>query len=378
MAWHYDITESYTGLPVEQQQENAVEFYNYFKTSMTLEAICGILGNIQRESGLNPGQMEGGYGGSPAHGYGLIQWTPESSSLPNPLLQWCTYKGYNWYDGNSQCEMISAEGYFTDQTPGAIEEKCWYATAQYNYTWDEFKQLSDLEEAVKAYLYERERPLAEYAYLPERIAYAHQWYDYLVGVITPFTPRLSLPYPPSSPWYTPPGNWFAANGYAPGYGIAYPNGNCPWYAYGRYAEVRGEFANLPLGDAGTWYDNATSFNRGAFSDGAEPRLGAIVCFRDAVNPTVHVGHVTMVEQINPDGTIVVSQSGYSSGGGSTYFWTATVSRDNQYREAWYTQGGRDYYCQGFIYNDAITPPSPPTPTPTKHKMPLWMMLRHYK
>lgn len=363
MAWNYVVTETYDALTTEQMQGNAVEFYNYFKTSMTLEAICGILGNIQRESQLNPGQMEGGYGGSLSHGYGLIQWTPGSL-----LTNWASNKGYNWYDGTAQCEYIDEENTYTG------DDAVWFPTSSYPYSWVEFKQLTNVEEAVKAYLYERER--AGVSALADRIAYANQWYTYLSGVITPFVPRFSLAYPAPSPWYTPPDNWFAANGYAPGYGITYPNGNCTWYAYGRYAEVRNAFANLPLGDAGTWYENATAFNRGDFSLGAEPRLGAIICFKSASG--THPGHVTVVEQINADSSIVVSQSGYSSSGGNTYFWTATVNRANQYREGWYTQGGRDYYCQGFIYNDAITPPTPPTPTPTKHKMPLWMMLRHYK
>lgn len=379
MAWSYVVTETYDVLTTEQMRGNAVEFYNYFKTSMTLEAICGILGNLSQESQMNPGQMEGGYGGSEDYGYGLIQWTPypRGIGLRNPLLQWCEYKGYTWYDGNAQCELLGEEGNFTDTTTGAVEEKVWYTTTAYPYTWNEFKQLTDVAVATRAYFYERERG----ADTPEqvetlRVAKAQEWYTYLSGIITPFVPRLSLAHPAPSPWYTPPDNWFAANGFAPDYGITYPNGNCTWYAYGRYAEVRNAFANLPLGNAGTWYENATAFNRGDFSSGAEPRLGAIICFKSLSG--AYPGHLTVVEQINGDGSIVVSQSGYSEGGGNTYFWTATVDRTNQYRESWYTQGGRDYYCQGFIYNDTITPPTPPPPTPTtKRKMPLWMMLKYY-
>ena len=62
--WHYVITENYDVLSENERQENAREFYSYFSSTMTLEAICGILGNIDRESQLNPGQQEGGYGGS--------------------------------------------------------------------------------------------------------------------------------------------------------------------------------------------------------------------------------------------------------------------------------------------------------------------------
>lgn len=365
MAWSYVVTESYDALTTEQMQANAVEFYNYFAGQMTLEAICGILGNITQESQLNPGQIQYGDGGSQTLGYGLIQWTPGSL-----LVDWANDRSYDWYDGSKQCIFIDEENYYTGS------DTVWIPTASYPYTWDEFKALTDVAEAARAYNYERERNADTPAEVEaNRVDPAQQWYRYLSGIVTPFTPRLTLPHPAPSPWYTPPDNWFAANGYAPDYGITYPNGNCTWYAYGRYAEIRQAFANLPLGDAGTWYENATSFNRGDFSAGAEPQLGAIVCFKSSSG--VYPGHLTVVEQINSDGSIVVSQSGYSSSGGNTYFWTATVRREDQYRESWYTQDGRDYYCQGFIYNTiSPVPPTPPTPY-TRKKMPLWMMLRYH-
>lgn len=182
----------------------------------------------------------------------------------------------------------------------------------------------------------------------------------------PFTPRFNTNGMDSVPWYLTNGNWFYANGYY----FPAPNGNCTWYAYGRYAEVNNAFANLPLGNAGTWYENATSFRRGDFASGALPELGAIVCFKSLSGN--YLGHITVVEQINSDGSIIVSNSGYQSTVTSnTYFWTATVRRENQYRESWYTSGGRDYYCQGFIYQDSSpTPPTPPTPI-TLRKMPFW-------
>lgn len=374
MAWSYVVQENYGALSTAQRQGNAVEFYNYFKNSMTLEAICGILGNIDRESELNPGQMEYGHSGSLNYGYGLIQWTPGSL-----LTDWASSKSYNWYDGAAQCEYINEENYYTETRPGYPNQKVWFTTSSYSYSWDAFKQINDVAVATRAYFYERERGGDSPSDVETlRVAKAQEWYTYLSGIITPFVPRLSLAYPPPSPWFTPPGNWFAANGLAPDYGITYPNGNCTWYAYGRYAEVRNNFANLPLGDAGTWYENATAFSRGDYSSGAQPQLGAIICFKDAVDPVNKPGHLTVVEQINSDGTIVVSQSGYNTIGGNTYFWTATVDRANDYRENWYTQDGRNYYCQGFIYNDNVSPPTPPTPpTPTtRRKMPLWMMLRH--
>lgn len=198
-----------------------------------------------------------------------------------------------------------------------------------------------------------------------------------------FVPRLSTSSPTNlytSPWYMSNGNWFYANGYY----YPPPNGNCTWYAYGRYAEVKGAFANLPLGNGGTWFDNATSFNRGFYNQGALPQLGCICCFK---SPSGNFpGHVTMVEQINADGSIVISNSGYVSNPTSdTSFWTATVYPQNDYMQPWYHQGGRDYILQGFIYQDSSpTPPTPPAPTPTPfpfptqtNKMPLWFYLRRF-
>lgn len=177
----------------------------------------------------------------------------------------------------------------------------------------------------------------------------------------------------TSSWYVSTGNVFYPNYY-----FLPPNGNCTWYAYGRYAEIRGNFANLPTGNAGTWFENATSFNRGVFSQGAQPQLGAIICFKSLSG--THLGHLTVVEQINSDGSIVISNSGYQSNPSptnDTYFWRATVRRENGYMENWYTSGGRDYYCQGFIYNDTEPVPPPGPPPYVNKQMPLWFYLRRF-
>ena len=203
-----------------------------------------------------------------------------------------------------------------------------------------------------------------------------------------FTPRFSLPPIADTPIWYRNGNWYYDNGYSP----PTIGGNCTWYAYGRYSEVRNlwngttpVFANLSYRNACYWFDEAVAagFNCAVWDNNnpPAPQLGAILCFKDAYDIVAHPGHVTVIEQINNDGSIVVSNSGYPS----SYFWTATVWRSNQYREAWYTQGGRAYYCQGIIYNvdnppDPPTPPTPPVPphgvTPTQ--MPFIYYLRRRK
>ena len=178
MAWIYEIGVA-KYFSTSQMQNNATEFYNYFTNKgATIEAICGMLGNIQRESTLNPGIKQGS---STSLGWGLIQWTPSTV-----LTNWCKTYGYNWYDGSAQCERISCEGEGTKGAGGY-----WLPTHDYPYSWSEFIALTDVAEATKAYLYERER--AGIGALDLRLKYASEWYEYFSGKPptppTPPTPR---------------------------------------------------------------------------------------------------------------------------------------------------------------------------------------------
>lgn len=170
-----------------------------------------------------------------------------------------------------------------------------------------------------------------------------------------FTPRLSDSGMQGNAWWYSNGNIF----YAAGYGLP----NCTCYCYGRWGEISGKFAALPGGNGGDWYDAATAFKRGS-----TPQLGAVACYKSVSGN--YDGHVATVEQINSDGSIVTSNSAY----GGRYFWTATVYPSDGYRESWMTSM-RDYYCQGFIYNEDVEPgpPGPPIPGQTKaHRLPIWM------
>lgn len=177
MSWIYEIGVG-KYFSRGQMLNNAVEFHHYFTDKgATLEAICGMLGNIQRESTLNPGIKQGN---STSLGWGLIQWTPSTV-----LTDWCKSYKYNWYDGTAQCERISCEGEGTKGASGY-----WLPTSDYAYNWSEFLALTDVDEATKAYLYERERAGVEA--LNERLQYANEWYEYFDGSPVP-------PSPPSPP-----------------------------------------------------------------------------------------------------------------------------------------------------------------------------------
>lgn len=89
-----------SGDPVNPTQV-AKEVYKFFKAKgWTKNAICGMLGNMERESGLKPDTNQIG-GGS---GYGLVQWTPGSV-----LKNWANSEGLNYRTTRTQCLRIQYE-----------------------------------------------------------------------------------------------------------------------------------------------------------------------------------------------------------------------------------------------------------------------------
>lgn len=114
-------------------------------------------------------------------------------------------------------------------------------------------------------------------------------------------------------------------------------GNCVGYAYGRFAEIMGQWpTNLPHCNAGLWIDKLN----GAYKWGKEPKIGAVAVWKKPGQ----AGHVAIVEYINTDGTIMLSESGYSASW-PTRFWTSGPRSGPN----WY---GAPYVFQGFIYNPA--------------------------
>ena len=199
-----------------------------------------------------------------------------------------------------------------------------------------------------------------------------------------FVPRTSTTTPTpmlNNPW------WYstASNPYLGWYNRFTNTGNglpnCTCYAYGRFAEIRGgwDSSMLPRGDAGSWYLQATNPNSqfyiGAGNFGQVPQLGSVVCWADPnavynsnwIVTQGYAGHVAIVEEIDQNGRIWTSNSAY----GGDYFYMAYRDPPDYYIP--YHSGA--YRLQGFLYNDAFVPPTPPPPTQRK-KMPLWMML-HY-
>ena len=151
--------------------------------------------------------------------------------------------------------------------------------------------------------------------------------------LTTFTPRLSAPSWTSPYWinvnYGGMNRCIVRNSST---GLVVPN--CTGWAWGRFMEIMGTQPKLSVGNAGTWYLQTSD----GYQRGNTPRLGAVACW----SKPGAAGHVAIVEQINSDGTITLSESGYSS---SSKFWTSRQSPPNYYSSA--------YKFQGFIYNPAV-------------------------
>ena len=111
--------------------------------------------------------------------------------------------------------------------------------------------------------------------------------------------------------------------------------NCTGFVIGRMLELYGDDAySLP------WQENAGQYylklvESSIWKRSSKPSLGCVICWSRAGQ----AGHVAVVEKINPDNSIVTSESAYMS----TRFYTQTL------KPPYYTWSSA-YVLQGFIYN----------------------------
>ena len=112
-------------------------------------------------------------------------------------------------------------------------------------------------------------------------------------------------------------------------------GNCTAYAWGRRCELEGERTKLgAAGDAYIWY--AREIAAGIYKCGQKAEVGAVCCWSYGYEGD---GHVAVIEEINTDGSIITSNSGYS---------TRTLFYNNVYSSEEELKAGYGIF-QGYIY-----------------------------
>lgn len=183
MSWVYDDTKGQNRFAWAWNSNEAInnywQMYHYFVDSgkMTVQALCGILGNVAHESQGNPWQEQVN---SPDRGFGLIQWTPPSS---------LTSVYHNQYPtGDEQCLLIWNE--IIDNQVWTPAGRRFYPNHGYNYDAASFCALTDEAEAARAYFWERVRGTNEAI----RVSHA-QWIlsDVFGGQPQPPTPPSPSP-----------------------------------------------------------------------------------------------------------------------------------------------------------------------------------------
>ena len=161
-------------LSQKEMENNAYIFYSVmYNYGFDFKSICAMLGNIQRESGINPGLWQS-LKVNPSMGFGLVQWTPSTN-----YTDWAKKHGYDNDDGYGQCKWLDEE----------TASKQWIKTTAYPLTWEEFKTNSkhkSLDYLTMAFLKNFERAGIEKS--EERKIFAKKWYKYLKDK-QPFEPN---------------------------------------------------------------------------------------------------------------------------------------------------------------------------------------------
>lgn len=157
-------------LTIGEMQNNAQIIFTYLTNrGWTVNAVAGLLGNMQKESTINPGIWQN-LSPNPSLGWGLVQWTPSTN-----FTDWATANGYANDDGDAQLKWI-------DEVTVSFGQ--WIPTAQYPESFGEFKgSTMSPEYLADCFLKNFERP-AEIDQ-PERQQYARYWYDWWEGSPVP-------------------------------------------------------------------------------------------------------------------------------------------------------------------------------------------------
>ena len=90
-------------------------------------------------------------------------------------------------------------------------------------------------------------------------------------------------------------------------GNRYALGNCTWYAYERRAQLGRPIGSF-WGNASSWASYASA---AGFRVDTTPEVGAVAQWNSFQGGSGYAGHVAIVERINPDGTIFITEMNFA-------------------------------------------------------------------
>ena len=164
-----------SSLSEAEMKVNAIYIYEFFfQQGWTVNAMAGILGNMQAESALNPGRWQSENVGNTSGGYGLVQWTPATN-----YLNWCTAASIS--DPSEMDANLTRIMYEMDN---GLQ---WIATDAYPLSFSEFSKSTESPSYLaSAFLKNYERAGVEVE--ATRQVNAESWYAYLTSGAVPEIP----------------------------------------------------------------------------------------------------------------------------------------------------------------------------------------------
>lgn len=189
MPWHVKSSGAYARNS-DEAKDNARMIYSILASrGWTLNAVCGVLGNIGAESGYNPWRWQsdkiGASTGSPwtNKGYGLTQFTPASKYIDSAAAKAVPGYAPNFSDKSGGQSDGYAQMVFLD------EHADYYATGAYPMSYAEYKaSTDDPGELAVVWLYNYERPGDPGATEDARRENGTYWYEVLSGSPPPVPP----------------------------------------------------------------------------------------------------------------------------------------------------------------------------------------------
>lgn len=180
-----------TPLTTAEMQLSATYIYSaLMDAGWTPEAIAGTLGNIEHESGCNPGRWEGDSVGK-GPGYSLVQWTPYTN-----YTNWCESEGRSdpsemdnaiariLYELENGLQYIATSGYplsfqqYTKSTDSPYDLACAFA---WNYERSAVVIWGANSKAEADTLTAAQKEANREALRRNRGGTAERWYTYLTG-----------------------------------------------------------------------------------------------------------------------------------------------------------------------------------------------------